>query len=64
MYPPILRLQKKKKKKFREHLSNDAYAILPDFLYKSICCGYSFELHQIASNRIDKLMQFKWVPTT
>ena len=35
-------------------LSNDAYAMflcffsffLSDFLYKSICCGYSFELHQ------------------
>ena len=32
-------------------LSNDDYVMLlcfhfPDFLYKSICCGYSFELHQ------------------
>ena len=33
-------------------LSNDAYAMLlcflffSDFLYKSICCGYSFELHR------------------
>ena len=32
-------------------LTNDAYtaffcACFPDFLYKSICCGYSFELHQ------------------
>ena len=30
-------------------------------LYKGICCGYSFELHQLC---INKLMQFKWVPTT
>ena len=32
-------------------LSNDAYMMLlcfffSDFLYKSICCGYSFELHR------------------
>ena len=33
-------------------LSNDAYAVLlfsfffSDFLDKSMCCGYSFELHQ------------------
>ena len=30
-------------------LSNDAYGmrfLFPDFLYRSICCGYSFELHQ------------------
>ena len=27
-------------------LSNDTYAIFSDFLYKSICCGYSFELHR------------------
>ena len=30
-------------------LSNDAYCVFfffSDFLYKSICCGYSFELHQ------------------
>ena len=27
---------------------NDAYAILfSDFLYKSICCGYSFELPRL-----------------
>ena len=27
-------------------MSNDTYAIFSDFLYKNICCGYSFELHQ------------------
>ena len=28
-------------------MSNDTYAIFfSDFLYKSICCGYSFELHR------------------
>ena len=27
---------------------NDGYAILfPDFLHKSICCGYGFELPQL-----------------
>ena len=36
-----------------------------DFLYKSTCCGYSFELHQqVDAIRIEKLMQFKWVSTT
>ena len=32
-------------------LSNDAYAMFffPDFLYKSICCGYLFELHRQVS---------------
>ena len=30
------------------------------FSYKSICCGYSFELYRL----FDKSMQFKWVPTT
>ena len=30
---------------FMRSVFNDAYAILfSDFLYKSICCGYSFEL--------------------
>ena len=40
-----------KKKKNAKDLSNNAYAIFlcvfSDFLYKSICCGYSFELHQL-----------------
>ena len=45
-------LKRKKKKKSVKHVSNDAYAMFscarvfsPYFLYKSICCGYSFELH-------------------
>ena len=34
------------KKRSAKGLSNDADAIFfSDFLYKSICCGYSFELH-------------------
>ena len=36
--------------KKRKVSSNDAYAMFlwsfSDFLYKSICCGYAFELHQ------------------
>ena len=32
------------KKDQRKTLSNYTYAIFSDFLYKSICCGYSFEL--------------------
>ena len=32
---------------------NDAYVILfSDFLYKSICCGYSFELPRLATDNI------------
>ena len=58
MYLPILRVhlkkkkkKKKKKKRSAKDLSTDAYAtfllfFFPDFLYKSICCGYSFELLQ------------------
>ena len=38
------------KKRSGEHIPNDAYIMFlcffSDFLYKSICCGYSFELHQ------------------
>ena len=67
MYPPILRVHLKKqqqKNKNSKGLSNDAYVMFfvffvclllfffSDFLFKSICCGYSFEL------------QFKWVLTT
>ena len=26
-------------------LFDDVYVILPDFLYKGVCCGYPFELH-------------------
>ena len=44
---------------------NDAYAILfSGFLYKSICCGYSFELPRQVDYCLDKLRQFKRVPTT
>ena len=45
-------LKKKKKKRSAKDLSTDAYAtfllffFFPDFLFKSICCGYSFELLQ------------------
>ena len=43
MYPPILRVHKKRSAK---DLSNYTYAIFSDFLYKNKCCGYSFELHR------------------
>ena len=33
------------KKRSEKDLFNDDYAIFSDFLYKGICCGYSFELH-------------------
>ena len=43
-------LRKKEKKKLDTDSSNDAYAMFlycffPDFLYKSICFGYSFYWH-------------------
>ena len=39
------------KKRSAKDLLNDVYAMFmflcfSDFLYKSICCGYSLELHQ------------------
>ena len=34
------------KKRSEKDLFNDDYAIFSDFLYKGICCGYSFELHR------------------
>ena len=39
------------KKKDQQDLSNGAHAFcfFSDFLYKSICCGYSFELHQFVN---------------
>ena len=45
------------KKRSVKGLSNDAYVMFlcfffSDFLFKSICSGYSFELHRL-----------KWVPT-
>ena len=51
MYLPILKVHLKKKKNEKDS-SNAAYALFlydlffSDFLYKSICCGYSFELHR------------------
>ena len=37
-------------------LSNDAYVMFSffsfsDFVYKSICCGYSFEMHRLQMHR-------------
>ena len=34
------------KKRSEKDLSDDDYAIFLIFLYKGICCGYSFELHR------------------
>ena len=34
-------------KRLEKDLFNDDYAIFSDFLYKGICCGYSFELHRL-----------------
>ena len=50
MHPPILRVHLKKKKD-QQRTCNDAYAMYvcffsSDFLCKSICYGYSFELHR------------------
>ena len=33
-------------KRSEKDLFDDDYAIFSDFLYKGICCGYSFELHR------------------
>ena len=54
MYPHKLRVLLKKKRSAKD-LCNDAYAMFlylcvcffssSDFLYKSICYGYSYELH-------------------
>ena len=47
-------------RKISRGLFNDAYArLFPEFLHKSICCGYSFELPQL-----DLLRQFKQVLIT
>ena len=35
------------KKRSEKDLFNDDYAIFSDFLYKGICCVYSFELHRL-----------------
>ena len=32
-------------KRSEEDLFDNDYAFFSDFLYKDICCGYSFELH-------------------
>ena len=47
----IKKKKKKNEKKMCEDSSNNAYAMFlcffsSDFLYKSICCGNSFELHR------------------
>ena len=33
-------------KRSEKDLFDDDYAIFSDFLYKGICCEYSFELHR------------------
>ena len=44
--------KKKKKKRSAKNISNDAYQMIlwgffsSVLLYKSICCGYSFEMHE------------------
>ena len=42
----------------RVRVLNDAYAIFSssDFHYKSICCGYSFELPQQVDLKTQKLL--------
>ena len=40
----LLRIHYKKDQK--KDLFDDDYVIVSDFLYKGICCGHSFELHQ------------------
>ena len=40
----LLRIHYKKDQK--NHLIDYDYVIVSDFLYKGICCGYSFELHR------------------
>ena len=54
MYLPLLRVHIKEKKK-KNRLANDLNDrclcdvlcfFFSDFLYQSICCGYSFELHR------------------
>ena len=46
MYSPILRVHINERS--ARDLSNDAmFACFSDFLYKSICCWYSFELHRL-----------------
>ena len=48
------------KKRSEKNLFDDDYAIFSDFLYKGICCGYSF-VYVVGThlNCIDKSMQFK-----
>ena len=42
--PPILRVHKIKRSV--KDSSNEMFlCVFSDFLFKSICCGYSFELH-------------------
>ena len=56
------------KQRSAKDLCNDAYAMflcvcfLPDFLYKSIYCGYSFELHrQVDAIQMDNICLYKEV---
>ena len=42
----LLRVHYKKKERSEKDLFDIDYAIFSDFLYKRICCGYSFELHR------------------
>ena len=37
------------KKRSEKYLFDDDNVIFSDFLYKGICCGYSFELHRQVS---------------
>ena len=40
------------KKIRKKDLFDDDYVIVSDFLYKGICCGHSFELHQMSTHNI------------
>ena len=44
----ILKVHFKKKKSAKDYqmMLILCFCVFPDFLYKSICCGYSFELHR------------------
>ena len=41
------------KKRSEKDLFDDDYVMFSDFLYKGICCGYSYELHrQVSTHNI------------
>ena len=44
---PMLRVHLKKIESAKDYqmMLMLCFSVFPDFLYKSICCGYSFELH-------------------